>query len=54
MIVPLHFTIWQAAPSSETQLFLPIGTLVLLPIILIYTAWSYWVFWGKVQADVGY
>lgn len=54
MIVPFHFTIWQAASSSETQLFLAIGTLILLPIILIYTAWSYWVFWGKVQADVGY
>ena len=54
MIVPFHFTIWQAASSPETQLFLGVGTLILLPIILIYTAWSYWVFWGKVQADVGY
>lgn len=54
MIVPFHFTIWQAASSAETQLFLAIGTLILLPIILIYTAWSYWVFWGKVHADVGY
>lgn len=54
MIVPFHFTIWQAASSPETQFFLAIGTLILLPIILIYTAWSYWVFWGKVQADVGY
>jgi cytochrome bd ubiquinol oxidase subunit II len=28
--------------------------LVLLPIILLYTAWSYWVFRGKVRADIGY
>ena len=33
--------------------FCLIGTLFLLPIILIYTAWSYWVFRGKVRADVG-
>jgi cytochrome d ubiquinol oxidase subunit II len=26
----------------------------LLPIILFYTAWSYWVFRGKVRADIGY
>ncbi|MFZ0219669.1 MAG: cytochrome d ubiquinol oxidase subunit II [Candidatus Aquirickettsiella sp.] len=53
MIVPHHFTLWQAASSPETQLFLAVGTLFLLPIILIYTAWSYWVFWGKVR-DIGY
>lgn len=54
MIVPHHFTLWQAASSVDTQLFLLVGTLILLPIILIYTAWSYWVFWGKVRSDVGY
>jgi cytochrome bd-type quinol oxidase subunit 2 len=37
-----------------TQAFLLVGTLVLLPIILLYTACSYWVFRGKVRADVGY
>jgi cytochrome d ubiquinol oxidase subunit II len=54
MIVPYHFTLWQAASSPSTQAFLLIGTLFLLPIILMYTAWSYWVFRGKVRADVGY
>lgn len=54
MIVPHHFTLWQAASSVDTQFFLLVGTLILLPIILIYTAWSYWVFWGKVRSDVGY
>ena len=54
MIVPRHFTLDQAAASPSTQAFLLIGTLVLLPIILLYTAWSYWVFRGKVTADVGY
>jgi cytochrome d ubiquinol oxidase subunit II len=28
--------------------------LFLLPVILIYTAWSYWVFRGKVRGEVGY
>jgi cytochrome d ubiquinol oxidase subunit II len=28
--------------------------LALLPVILMYTAWSYWVFRGKVRADIGY
>ncbi len=54
MIVPGHFTLDQAAASPSTQAFLLIGTLFLLPVILTYTAWSYWVFRGKVRADVGY
>jgi cytochrome d ubiquinol oxidase subunit II len=54
MIVPGHFTLEEAAASPSTQAFLLIGTLALLPIILVYTGWSYWVFRGKVRADIGY
>jgi cytochrome bd ubiquinol oxidase subunit II len=54
MIVPGHFTLEQAAASPSTQAFLLIGTLVLLPVVLLYTAWSYWVFRGKVRADIGF
>jgi cytochrome bd ubiquinol oxidase subunit II len=54
MIVPGRFTLDQAAASQSTQGFLLVGTLFLLPVILIYTAWSYWVFRGKVKGDVGY
>jgi cytochrome d ubiquinol oxidase subunit II len=54
MIVPGHFTLEQAAASESTQAFLLIGTLVLLPVILLYTVWSYWVFRGKVRSDIGY
>ena len=53
-IVPHRFTLWQAASSPSTQAFLLVGTLFLLPIILVYTGWSYWVFRGKVRADIGY
>ena len=54
MIVPYHFTLWEAASSPRTQAFLLIGTLFLLPIILVYSSWSYWVFRGKVRAEIGY
>jgi cytochrome d ubiquinol oxidase subunit II len=54
MIVPGHFTLWQAASSESTQAFLLVGTLLLLPVILMYTAWSYWVFRGKMHAEIGY
>jgi cytochrome d ubiquinol oxidase subunit II len=54
MIVPHHFTLMQAASPPGTQAFLLVGTLFLLPVILFYSGWSYWVFRGKVRADVGY
>ena len=54
MIVPYQLTLWEAASSPRTQAFLLVGTLFLLPIILTYSGWSYWVFRGKVRADVGY
>jgi cytochrome d ubiquinol oxidase subunit II len=54
MIVPHHYSLWQAASSQDTQVFLGAGTLFLLPVILIYTGWSYWVFRGKAREDIGY
>jgi cytochrome bd ubiquinol oxidase subunit II len=54
MIVPHTITLWDAASGPSTQAFLAVGTLFLLPIILMYTGWSYWVFRGKVRADIGY
>ena len=54
MIVPHHFTLWEAASSDRTQAFLLVGTLALLPVILMYTGWSYWVFRGKVRGEIGY
>jgi len=54
MVVPYRFTLWEAASSPSTQAFLLVGTLFLLPVILMYTGWSYWVFRGKVRRDIGY
>jgi cytochrome bd ubiquinol oxidase subunit II len=53
-IVPHTLTLWDAAGAPQAQAFLLIGTLFLIPIIFTYTAWSYWVFRGKVRGDVGY
>ena len=54
MIVPGHYTLWEAASPPSTQAFLLVGTLVLLPVVLFYTGWSYWIFRGKVRGDLGY
>jgi len=54
MIVPHVYTLWDAASAESTQAFLLVGTLVLLPVVLLYTGWSYWVFRGKVRGDIGY
>jgi cytochrome d ubiquinol oxidase subunit II len=54
MIVPGHYTLWEAASPESTQMFLLVGTLVLLPVILFYTGWSYWIFRGKVRKDASH
>ena len=53
-IVPTKIDLWTAAASPNSQAFLLVGTALLLPVILAYTTWSYWVFRGKVRADSGY
>ena len=47
-VIPGRVTIWQAAAPRDSQLFMLAGALVLVPVILGYTFWSYWVFRGKV------
>lgn len=49
-IVPPNFTIWDAASAPNSQLFLLLGFLFVIPIVLAYTSWTYWVFRGKVKA----
>jgi cytochrome d ubiquinol oxidase subunit II len=53
-IVPPTITIWEAASSPSSHGFLLVGTLFIIPFILMYTAWSYWVFRGKVRHGEGY
>jgi cytochrome d ubiquinol oxidase subunit II len=53
-IVPQSITIWEAASPVNSQLFMLVGVAILIPLILAYTGWAYWVFRGKVRAGHGY
>jgi cytochrome d ubiquinol oxidase subunit II len=53
-IVPPSVTLWDAASPPQSQLFALIGALFILPVILMYTFWSYYVFRGKVRIGEGY
>ncbi len=53
-IVPHSITIWDAAAPDSSLMFLLVGASVLLPLILAYTAYSYWVFRGKIKEGEGY
>lgn len=53
-IIPSEVTIWDAASPYKSQLFMFVGAIVLIPIILAYTAYAYWVFRGKIDPDKGY
>jgi cytochrome d ubiquinol oxidase subunit II len=48
-IVPQSITIWQAASPENSQVFMLFGVAILIPLILGYTVWAYWVFRGKVR-----
>ncbi len=48
-IAPPSITLWDAAASPKSQAFMMVGTLFLLPILLGYVTYSYWVFRGKVK-----
>ncbi|MFN3662743.1 cytochrome d ubiquinol oxidase subunit II [Yoonia sp.] len=53
-MVPPSLTIWDVAAPDESLWFLLAGAVVLLPMILAYTAYAYWVFRGKVDPAGGY
>jgi len=50
-IVPGRVSIWEAAAPHSSQLFLLVGAAVLIPTILAYSGFSYWVFRGKVGEE---
>ena len=53
-MVPMSVTIWQAAAPDDSLQFLLVGTAVLLPLILGYTGYAYYIFRGKIKAGEGY
>jgi cytochrome d ubiquinol oxidase subunit II len=50
-VIPSHLSIYAAAAPRQSQSFMLVGACVLLPLILAYTTWAYWVFRGKVAQD---
>ncbi len=53
-MVPPSLTIWQVAAPDASLKFALVGTVVLIPLILGYTAYAYWVFRGKLDPEEGY
>ena len=53
-MVPPSVTIWDAAAPDSSLAFLLVGAVILVPLILAYTTYSYWVFRGKVDPEEGY
>ena len=50
-VIPGAVTIWDAATERSSQVFMLVGTAVIVPLILAYSGWAYWVFRGKVTVD---
>ncbi|HUH77178.1 MAG TPA: cytochrome d ubiquinol oxidase subunit II [Devosia sp.] len=50
-VIPARVTIWEAAAPPRSQIFMLVGAAVLVPVILAYTTWAYWVFRGKVGSE---
>ncbi len=53
-LVPPSLTIWDTAAALSSQIFMLIGTLLLLPIVLSYIVLVYWLFRGKVREGESY
>ena len=50
-LVPFQITYRQAAAAPESQSLLLVGTVVMLPLILAYVGYCYWVFRGKASHE---
>ena len=50
-VIPARVSIWEAAAPPRSQLFMLVGAALLVPVILAYTIWAYWVFRGKVDSE---
>ncbi|WP_251357795.1 cytochrome d ubiquinol oxidase subunit II [Kangiella sp. TOML190] len=53
-LIPPSISIWQAAAPENSLKFLLAGSAFLLPIIIAYTSYAYWVFRGKVKPNEAY
>ena len=53
-VVPPALTVWQTAAPPASQIFMLLGTVALLPLVLAYVVFVYWIFRGKVREGEGY
>ncbi len=53
-IVPPSLSIWEAAAAPNSQAFALVGVGVMIPVVLVYTVYVYWVFRGKMRHGEGY
>ena len=53
-LVPPSLTVWDTAAAPASQIFMLFGTLLLLPFVLGYVVFIYWLFRGKVREGEGY
>ena len=53
-LVPFKVSLWQAAAAPQSQSLLLVGTVVLLPVILAYTGYCFYVFRGKASHEAHY
>ena len=51
---PPSLTIWDTAAVPASQIFMLLGTLLLLPIVIGYIVFIYWLFRGKVREGESY
>ena len=48
-VIPPDISVWDAAAPAQSMGFTLVGALFVIPLILAYTTWSYYVFRGKVK-----
>ena len=53
-VAPYQLTFRDAANADSALSLMTVGLAVILPAVVGYTAWVYWVFRGKVGGDAGY
>ncbi len=53
-VIPPSISIWEVSAPVASQGFALVGALLIIPVIMTYSAWSYYVFRGKVRAEDGY
>jgi cytochrome d ubiquinol oxidase subunit II len=53
-VAPYALTYRQAANADNALAFMLVGAAAILPVVLGYTAYVYWLFRGKVTGDAGY